>query len=99
MASITRIHATDVCGVIGVTLNTMAPATAPAVMVSIVIRDPSRAMTMPPEMAPATPPRLKAVRLVLAAAEPSPPAARMDGSQLNPRYTASRHEKNAIHSA
>src|SRR5688572_25482476 len=99
IASITRIGSGDDCPVIDMRLMTIDPATAPAVIASIVVRDPNRAITDPPAIAPTTPPRLKSVRPVLAAAALRPALASSDGSQLKPRYTASKQERKAAQSA
>ena len=62
--------------------STAAPATAPAAIDSIVGREPMRAITMPPQIAPATPPRLKAPMPLLATVRPRPAPASIDGTQL-----------------
>ena len=60
-ASIANVE-TIACGPIGMSDSTSAPATAPAAIVSIAIRDPRRMMTNAPRIAPTTPPMLNAVR-------------------------------------
>src|SRR6185436_7020301 len=98
-ASIASRAKTSVLAWSGVRLSANAPATAPAAIASIVGLDPKRVIRAPPHKAPTTPPRLKTVMPLLASAGPSPAPAMIDGSQLNPRYTDSRHEKNAVQSA
>ena len=58
--------------VIGMRASTTAPTTASRRNRSIVGREPMRAMTMPPQIAPATPPRLKAPMPLLATVRPRP---------------------------
>src|SRR4051812_43114386 len=76
-----------------------AQAAAAAAMASIGPRQPTRAIQIPPVIAPATPPRLNTVIAVAPTAGPKPAVASTEGNQLKPRYTASRHEKNAAQSA
>ena len=80
--SMTTIGSAFEVAVIGIKARTPAPATAAAEMDSMVGREPMRAMTMPPQIAPATPPRLKAPIPLLATVRPSPAPASIDGTQL-----------------
>src|SRR5881409_1610873 len=60
-ASIVNTATLD-CGPMDIMANTTAPTTAPAPIVSIERRDPTRMMTTAPRIAPTTPPKLNAVR-------------------------------------
>ena len=62
-----------------------AQTTAADAMPTIITREPKRVSSRPLTSAPATPPRLNAVRPVLATLVPSPAPVRMAGSQENPR--------------
>ena len=69
--------------VIGIKARTAAPATAAAAIESMVGFEPMRAITSPPQTAPATPPRLNAAMPLLATDNPSPAPASIAGTQLN----------------
>ena len=85
IVSMTRIGSTALPAVIDMRLMISAQATAPAAMPIITVREPKRVSSLPPTSAPTTPPRLKAVKPVLATAVPRPAPVRMDGSQEKPR--------------
>ena len=70
-ASITSTAKAD-CIPMGTAAIAAAPATAPAVMASIVSREPRRTMMMAPRMAPTTPPRLNAASPLLATPTSNP---------------------------
>ena len=68
---------------IGMSASTAAPAIAPTDIDNIDGLDPRRAISSPPAIAPATPPRLKAVSPLLAATRPRPAPVSIEGTQLN----------------
>src|SRR4051794_2059904 len=98
MSSVRTLETPD-AGLIGRLASTTAHAAAAAAIASIGPREPTRAIQMPPAIAPATPPRLNAMIAVAPTAGPNPAIASTVGSQLKPRYTASKHEKKAAQSA
>src|SRR5207248_5936673 len=87
------------CAAIATDASSTAPATAPAAIVSMVSREPSRAMVIAPSIAPTTPPRLYAVKPLLATATLKPAPVNSDGTQVVPMYTVSRQKKYDAHSA
>src|SRR5215471_19120817 len=90
-ASIARIANVD-CAPIETLASSAAPAIAPTDIASIVTRDPSRPMSTAPRIAPTTPPKLKAVRPLLATVAPKPAVVRSDGTQFTPTYTERRQK-------
>src|SRR5262245_36180040 len=91
-ASIARIPNAD-CAPIDTLASSAAPAIAPPDIVSIVIREPNRPIRIAPRMAPTTPPKLNAVRPLLATPAPKPAVFSSDGTQFTPTYTERRQKK------
>src|SRR5262249_41857435 len=97
-ASIASIANAD-CAPIDALASSAAPAIAPADIVSIVTRDPTGPIRIAPRIAPTTPPKLNAVRPLLATLAPKPAVVSSDGTQFTPTYTESRQKKKEPHSA
>src|SRR5690349_15308173 len=80
MPSMTRIGVTGDCGPSAVVLSQNAQPTAATAIDTIVVRDPKCASRRPATSAPATPPRLNAVRPLAATLGPRPAPVRIDGN-------------------